>query len=408
MAIEIRKWLGLKNTTSPERLKPGELVTAQNVDIDNDQRLSSRVGMSQVQSGSYHSLWASDGQCYVMVGQDMKRMAEDGSLTQVVRLTSGRPVCFAELNGVVYFSNGTDTGRIVNGEAKEWGIRPPRSQPVATLYAGSLPPGRYMYAMTFVRDDGLESGTGIAGVFELEGKGGIRFTGLEISTDPSISGKILYLSTANGTQLYRAAILPANITTHNYMNEGLDFLSVLDTQFVEPAPAGHIVEIHSGISYVVDGNVAWYSDPYSVERFRRAESRFLQFPNRIQLFGSVGNGIYVATESGTWFLQGHEPTSFRAHQVLSYGAIEGTAVKIDVEEEVEEGESKGSNQPALMWTTESGIVLGTSNGQVKNITENKYGFPGAQRGASIVKTTKGFTQLVTALQGTGSAPNKYE
>lgn len=406
--MEIRKWLGLKNTTSPERLKPGELEVARNVDVDNDFKVLSRKGQTIVQSGSYHSLWASDGTCLVMVGQDMKRMMPDGSLTTLIRLTTGRPVCFVELNNVVYFSNGTDTGRVVNGEVREWGIRPPLGQPAATQYAGLLRPGRYLYAMTFVRSDGLESGTGIAGMIELTTVGGILFTGLEVSTNPEVTGKILYLSTANGTEMYRAVVLPASATSTAYMNSGVDLTVALDTQFVEQAPPGEIVEIHSGVAYVISGSVAWYSDAYSVERFRRSQSRFLQFPSRISLFGSAGDGIYVGTDAGTWFLEGFEPTSFRSRQVLSYGAVMGTSVKFDVEEEVAEGEKDTGNTPALMWTTPHGIVVGNSNGVVTNVTENTYGFPDAQRGAGVIRVTRGFTQYVATLQGTGAAPNIYE
>lgn len=407
--MEIKKWLGLKNTTSPERLKPGELAVAQNLDIDNANRLSSRQGYALTQSGSFHSLWASDKTCYVMVGQDMKRLLEDGSIVQVIRLTSGKRVSFCELNGVVYYSNTIDTGRIVNGAAFEWGVRPPKSQPQASPYVGTLPAGRYLYAMTFVRADGLESGTGLAGAIELTAPGGILLSSLETSTNPEVTGKIVYLSTANGTVLYQAGRVPAVATTFAYMNGGTDLTVALDTQFVEQAPPGHIVETHSGIVYVVDGNVAWYSDPYSVERFRRSEYRFLQFPGRISLFSSVGDGIYVATEKGSWFLQGYEPTSLRSTQVLSYGAIEGTSVKFDSELlDAETGEKTGNTNPAVMWTSQFGIIVGLSGGQVTNVTEDKYGFPAAQRGAGTLKFSKGFAQYLSSLQGTGAAPNIYE
>lgn len=406
--MEIKKWLGLRNKTAPERLKPGELVVAQNVDIDNEEKLRSRKGYTIVQAGSYHSLWASDRSAYLMVGQDLKRLREDGTVIQVTRLQSGRPVFFLEINNVVYFTNGTDTGRIVDGQVREWGIRMPVSQPVAESYPGSLPAGRYLYAMTFVRSDGLESGTGMPGVIELASPGGIRFSQLEISTNQEISGKILYLSTANGQVLYRAAILPANASTYAYMNSGAELTVALDTMFVEPAPAGQLLEVHSGIAYVVDGNVAWFSDAYSFERFRRAESRFLQFPGRVVLFSAVSDGIYVGTEQGVWFLPGHEPTSFQSRQVLTYGPIEGTAVKFDAEELDEEGEPAGGTKPAVMWTSEKGIVVGMSGGVVRNLTENQYGFPAAQRGAGAIRESRGVSQYVATLQGTGAAPNIYE
>ena len=396
--MEIRKWLGLKNTTAPERLKPGELSVAQNVDIDNAHKLLARTGYTIVQNGSYHSLWASDKTCYVMVGQDLKRLLENGSIVQVKRLVSGRRVSFCERNNVVYFTNGVDTGRIVNGTAYEWGVRPPKSQPQAAPYVGNLPAGRYMYAMTFVRSDGHESGTGLAGAIELERPGGILLSGLETSTNEEVTGKIVYLSTANGTKLYRAGMVPATATTFAYMNAGFDLTVVLETQFCEPAPSGQIVETHGSQLYVVDGDVAWYSDPYNFERFRRSEFRYLRFPGRISLFSSVGDGIYVATEKGTWLLSGNEPTSFQSRQVLTYGALEGTAVKFDASELNEEGQEVGS-RPAVMWTSPNGIIVGMAGGIVRNVTEDKFDIPDSKRGAAVIRTVNGYTQYISTLQG---------
>lgn len=404
--MEIKKWLGLKNTSAPEHLEPGELEVAQNVDIDNAGKLSSRLGYTLVQSGSYHSLWASDKTCYVMIGQDLRRLMPDGTIVQLKRLTSGQRVAYAEYNGVVYYSNGVDKGRIVGGEPREWGVKAP-ALPTAARYVGSLPAGRYLYSMTFVRSDGFESGAKASGMFELTQMGGILFSGLEVSTNPEVSGKILYLSTANGSTLYRVAVLPPIAAAHAYMNDGLDLSAPLTRQFVEQPPAGNALEIHNGVGCVIAGNVVYLSDAYSIESFRLAESRFLQLPGRITLFGSVGTGIYVGTERGTWFLKGNNTNEMTSVQVLSYGAIEGTSVKFDEEEETVE-ERKTESHVALMWTTPFGIVVGNSEGAVRNVTEDKYGFPGAQRGAGALKFSRGFTQYLSTLQGSGATPNIYE
>lgn len=402
--IEIKKWAGLQNTTAPERLKPGELSVAQNVDIDDSARVLTRRGQTLLQGGSYHSLWSGDSTALVVSGQDLKRIEASGSLTQLRRLTSGRHVSYAELNGVVYLSNGVDSLRVTRGEALQWGVTPPAGQPKAAATVGTLPAGRYMYAMTFLRADGQESGTGVAGMVELTAPGGIAFSGMETSTNPEVTGKILYLSHADGEELYRAVTLPATATTHTYTNGGYDLGVPLQTQFRQAAPAGDIVAVHASIAYVVEGSVAWYSDAFSLEHFSR--TRYLQLPGRIALFAPVDDGIYAATETGTWFLRGHEPSEMKATQVLSYGAIPGTAVRDDATVTAEDGAE--ASRPVVFWTSPYGVVLGHSGGVVRNLTEDRYSFPAAQRGAGVVRLERGYVQYISTLQGTGSAPNAYQ
>jgi hypothetical protein len=402
--VEITKWLGLRNNAAPERFRPGDLKTALDVDVDDAGALRSRHGYVEVSSTASHSMFAKDGLCVVVQDVDMKRMDSAGALTQLARLQYGGPVSYAELDGVVYFSNGVDTGRIAGGRVYEWGVRPPVSQPSAAAGAGSLPPARYLYAMTFVRSDGIESGSRVPGLVELTVSGGLVFSGMEVSTDPLVAGKALYLSAPNGTELYRVAVVPALTSSYVYANAGLDLGPPLHSDTVEPAPAGTIVEIHDGVAYVVDGSVAWASDQYNLERFRRA-ARFVQLPGMINLFAAVTDGVFAATDDGTWFLSG--PDLATATKVLSYGAVPGTAVKFDGEQLLAEDERTGASNPAVMWMSPDGVIMGTSGGQVKNLTENRYSLPTAQRGAALFRVARGYASYIASMRGNGAAPSAY-
>jgi hypothetical protein len=346
--------------------------------------------------------------CLLVQGSDLKRMDESGALTTLKRLSHTGPVSYAESNGVVYFSNGIDTGRVAGGSVHEWGIRPPVSQPAAAAGAGQLPPGRYMYAMTYARADGLESGSRTPGVLELAAPGGIDFSGMETSSDPDVVAKVLYVS-PNGVELYRAAVVPASSATYSHRAAGTEGTAALDEDLVEPAPPGTIVEIHAGVAYAVDGSVAWASDLYSLERFRRAR-RFVQMPGPITLFAAVDDGIYVGTDRETWFLRGTDPEAFRASKVLTYGAVPRTVVRLDSQElspAPQEGQETGPTRPAAMWMSTNGVILGDSSGQVKNLTEEGYGFPAALRGAGLFRVARGYSSYVVALQAPGAAVNAH-
>lgn len=403
--MEIKKFRGLKNTTTPERFGPaGFLDAADNVDLDDTGKVLTRLGTILAQAGSYHSLWADGDRCYVMTGQDMKQVSPSYSLTQVIRLTTARRVSFNRQQNVVYYSNGVDRGRVTPSGAEGWGIAGPVSQPVAQPGAGALPAGRYQYALTFRRADGLESGTGVAGLIELATPGGISFSAIEASADGY--DKCIYLSGPNGEELYRAMVVANAATTAAYSGNGMDLTVRLETQFDAPPPPGDTVECHAGTMYVVAGNVAWHSRPYQYERFRLRD-HYLQFPGAVTMFAAVADGIYVSTSEATWFLGGTDPRQMSSKLMFDYGAIPGTAVKTAIgvlEDEAEDPQGTRSGT-AVMWSTPFGVCIGGESGRALNLSEKDYSLPSAARGASIVRQARGYTQFLTALEGTQSAPS---
>lgn len=410
--MEISKFLGLMNTVAGERMPSGALTVARDVDIDGSGQLLSRAGQTSVSATASHSLWAGSI-CLVVQGSDLKRMDTDGTLTTLKRLTYAGRVAYAEFNGVVYFTNGIDTGRVVNGEVREWGVRNPRGQPAASATGGFLPAGRYLYAMTFVRDDGLESGTNHPALIELTSQGGIAFSSIETSSDPHVVGRRLYVSGPDGEELYHVATLDADDTTFTYQSDSSvsDQGIPLDPGFVEPAPPGSIVAIHGGASLVADGSVVWVSEQFSMERFRRGE-RFLQFPGPVQALTSVDDGLYVSTDAETYYLAGKELTSLKSRLAASTGAIPGTAIRFDAglegDPEDESADPKpATSTPSAMWISVDGVVMGDASGSVKLLTFDRYGIPAAKRGTAMLRSARGYTAYVVALRGAAVAGNTH-
>lgn len=405
--MEISRFAGLVNVVPPERLTANQLAVARDVDVDDSGALRTRLGQTQVDASSSHSMWASRDICLVAQGVDLKRMTASGALTQVARLAHDGPISYVEANHVVYFTNGVDTGRIVGGVAKRWGIVPPVGQPAAAATVGHLPAGRYAYAMTFLRSDGLQSGSRTPASIDLASPGGIQFTGMEESDDPDVVGRAIYLSLPNGEEVYLAAVAPPTGSTFSYMGGGHDLSYALEPGLVEPAPAGSICEVHAGVMYVADGPVLWYSEQYAFERFRRA-NRFIQMPGDISLVASVNDGLYVATEDAAWYLRGKDPLALEATQVLSYGAVPGTSVKFDSAYLRDDSEGSSDTQSACLWFSPRGVILGLAGGRVKNLTEDNFSFPTGQRGAGLFRVQRGYPAYVATLHGDGAAPNAYD
>ena len=400
--MEITKFKGLKNTVAEERLLPGELSEAYDIDIDGVGAVRTRQGLTAVSATASHSMWSSGDFCFVAQGTTLYRMSSSGALTQVATLTSTRPISYMESNGTVYWSNGTDTGRIVRGAAKRWGIAPPVGQPRASVTVGSLPAATYKYAMTFIRSDGEESGARTAATFELNAVGGIAFTSFPTSSDPDVAGFSLYLSGPNGTEMYHIGTFPSSTTTVNHRNEATRLGVALDPEYAEAAPAGTIVEKLAGVAYVADGSVIWYSDPYRMERFRRG-SRFLQFPGLVTMVAAVDDGLFVATESSTWFLGGTEPTTMKPSRVLESGAIPGTVAKVDSSElDADDDEDTSPTRPSVFWMSTHGIIAGRSGGQVEKLTYDTYGIPVGHRGSALLRTDRGNVTYVSSVEGSST------
>lgn len=416
--MEIKKWGGLRNTDSTERFKAGDLDAGSNVDVSDSGKLLVRDGMTQVSATPAHSLYANDRVTLLMEGASLKTLV-GATRTTIATLSTDAPVSYDTYNGVVYASNGVDVFRVVGTRHKPWGVVPPANQPSAVLDTGNLAPGRYLYAMTFLRSDGHESGTGVSGAIDLPLGGGIAFSGMEVSTNIEIDAKILYISSPNGETLYRAAVVLNGQTAASYGGSGEEFGVALTTQHAGPPPPGTMVRSFNGHMYVVQGDTVWFSDPYDLELFRPASS-FLRFPGPLAVFESVQGGLFVATVDvlgddpntfgATWYLSGMRPDQLASRQVLDYGAVPGTDVKTQAAyfESPREGEVAGEfGGTAVVWTTRHGVVVGFDGGSVKNMTEVRYSFPDAQRGAGMVRQTRGYVQYVVVVRGAGAANNEF-
>lgn len=415
---EIKKWNGINNLEAPERLKMGQLATGVDVDIDNTNRVRTRMGFTQINATACHSLYANSLLSVLVQDKTLKRINDDLSLTTVTTLSTAAQVSFDTVGNFTFYSNGIDTGKFVGVNHSKLGVAVPVGQPAATAIPGSLPPGRYQYALTFLRADGHESGTGPAGYIDLPEGGGIFFSDIEVSTNTEVSGKMVYLSSPNGETMYRAIEVLPGATSALYTGDGMDLREPLTTQFAGPPPAGTIIRVYNGCLYVVVHDTVYYSDPYNFELFR-LDSNFLRFPGKVGMFESVNNGLYVATvdaegqesEGGgdTWFLGGTRPDELKSVQVYDYGVIEGTAVRtvasvFSEEDKVEQG---SDSRPAVVWTTRWGVCMGLDGGVVENMTESKYSFPSASRGHAIVRAIRGYDQYLVTLQGPGSNSNQY-
>lgn len=396
--LSIEQFAGLRNTVRPEHFAPGDLEVAENADINDALKLSRRKGTSTlVFAGDYHSLFADGDVMLGVVGGTLRRLFADGT-TAVLRsgLTNAR-VSYAPMASRIYYTNGVVNGCIDAGAARTWGIDPPPYQPVAAAIGGGIPAGVYQYAVTYVRSDGQESGTGASGQITLAAAGGIQFSAIPVPSDPAITQKRLYLSPVNGDSLHRIQTLDASTTSATYSFE-LAGGAPLTTQFKQPPIVGHITVPFNGRILIARGRRLYCTDAYAPELLDLRRNFVMS--GHITLVAPVEDGVYLGTEDEVIFLAGDDPSKWTYKRLLAYGAIGGTVAYGDAEDVIPDAAG-----PVAIFGTEQGIVAGFNGGATKNLTKDRFQYPVTERGAGIVRAHGGMIQYLMVLEGTATAGN---
>lgn len=390
---QIKNFTGIRNNVSAERFAPEDLATAKNVDLDNTGKLLTRKGFTARKSGAFHSLWAYDDYCLFVNGAQLHRLSDDLVNSTVIRgdLTAGLNMSYDHVNNQVYYSNGMQTGIYSNGTNRTWGIVPPVYQPLAQATAGDLPMGKYQFALTYIRSDGQESGTGIADFIELQDGQAINFTDIAVSSDPSVTFKVIYVSPQNGDMLYQALILPNATTSASY--NGADLRKPLTTQFMQHAPAGQIVKHFSGVFYVAYENFIFYSDTLGFELFDLRN--YLPFDSVVTMIAPVQDGMFIGTQKKIHFLAGRDPKTSQLSTKAEFGVLPNSMSLVPTIEVA--GLENAPQEYAPMFVSTDGICIGISGGTLINLNEANFRLEASGSAATIFRKSQGIDQFIASI-----------
>lgn len=393
-SVKYNQFQGVNNRKDPQSLELSELVTGENIDITKSFKLKRRKGFSQVYSGTdVHSFWTNKSKDVALFveGSALKELNQDFTATQLTTgLQVGKKMCFADVEGNYYFSNGVNLGKCIDGTVYDWGIQPPASQPVLAAGAGGLFEGTYQIAITYATDSGEESGAKLAVTIDVAASTGIALSAIPQSSDSRVTKVNIYCSEANGTALFRVGSV-ANGTT-SYLITSVIPLAKLQTQFITPPPAGEIIEYSDGRMFVVSGKTLFWSESYAPDWFRLIYN-FIQFSNPPTLVAGVEGGRYVSAD-GTYWLSGSNPKESEMVKISDAKAVKGTQVLVDASvlgiESVGEG---------WLWMSDKGVCWGGANGDFKLLTEKDFA-PGinATEGAGLYKSIDGLDQYIGSMK----------
>jgi len=157
-------------------------------------------------------------------------------------------------------------------------------------------------------------------------------------------------------------------------------------------PVGHIVEYFAGRIWIAVDNILYYTEPTGNFDFFCAADGFLpDFPSRIRMVRGipgirmfVPGGLYVGTDDGVYFCHGKDPEQMNYKQVSAFPPYEGTDLYFDG------GLMSPPLQPeqACIWTSSRAVSVGTSEGEVRELTYKKLVYPAASRGSACIVDNK--------------------
>lgn len=389
--VAIGPWIkGMNNRSADHdihrgtREDPGAAVrNAVNVDFGNGGKARRRKGYVKIYSGFGLKGGFSSPKGVLFCENNRLLTLKNDNTARLLCHTPGSEPNFFFINNIVYFSDGIICRKIDGETVCEWGIRPPAA-PVLYGADGTFGQGVYLGAVSFVDSDGVESGASPFATANLVSNTGIVFSNLPGSDDPQVTALRLYLSMPNGGELYHVAdVLPGTVDytiTAGRYDDG----NILDLAFVSPPPPGRIIRSYNGRMMVADAaGTVWYSDPFQPDHFRLS-SNFISFTKPVDIMEPVATGIFFSFGDQTEFYSGDFEDGFTIFPRKNYGGIYGTGKKI-------------TNSENVCWQSQRGMVIGTADGQCRNVQEKNVATEKAVSGATLIREENGLRQFIAAL-----------
>lgn len=379
--VKLGPFKGGINNVAPDHSLPADpsrkvyyLRDAVNVDITNSGTIRRRAGYAKALAGAeITSAWSDGTSGYVVDAGELKRVTPDADgflLSATIENNAGadlsRGAAFVKTPLGLLVSDGHQIYSVVSDELMRFTHDAPGY--IASATSGE---GNVLVTATLLDGD-MESAVGV--VTRLSGTYPITVT----VAAAQVGRVMLYLSTLNGTELYRHGVLKS-VTTVIPAEDGLK--DSLKTQNMVSMVAGSRMYFAFGRLWSLQNGVVFYSDPYYLHL--RQPTNFVQFPDTALVFHPTNYGFVVATSQELGFIQGTSPEDFVYRQIAPYGAVPGTDV-VDVD-----------NGVFLM--TARGLVKVSQDGALSNLHEGKVAVDQATHGAAGIIERDGAVNVVTSL-----------
>jgi len=385
--------LGTDNRSREHSLPEGTARQIINLDVTRDGGLLCRNGGRQVNSAACHSLFAHPSGNYVLLVSDgsLCRMSADESLTVITSVAG--PVTYAELNGDIFWSDGSSIGRVqADGTVAPWGLATPAVPPLTVVSGGALPAATYHIAMTALHvATGIESGAAEPTTVTLTAAGNI------LATAPSASASFkfaFYLTPPNGEsgELRRVATVDpgASVTLATVTPDGPRLQSLLA---VKPYPSTRLLT-YRGRLLGASGDTVWYTSERSPHWLFPATG-FYSFESAVRMLGAAEDGLYVGLADRTYYLQGGHPGEMTQRLVSTVGAVAGGGEPLPTD--AFQGQAGFPTRQCAWWDVDGFLCIGKPGGVIVRPHGGRFSAGTAATAANSYYARDGLRQLISIL-----------
>jgi hypothetical protein len=384
-SVKIREFVGLNNRAEPRTMVPGELVRADNIDIDDRKRIRRRVGFSAYSDlPGLTSLWATPDErsLFAVINGVLLQIVNPAERIQLAAGLDNKETYWAWDGANVFVSNGAGDWWIRGDKALPLAI-PEANAPVVQSVPGDLPPGRYLVGVVLQDEAGRAGGLSPTTLVELRTPGGLS---VEPQAVPAGYSASVYVSRTNDSVLRRAPRSRLLVTSLNDLGAVLE-----EPQYANmaPPPGGPIAVADGRLVKMLGGEettLVAMSEPYWPHLFGFGRTDF-QVPGAPCAVAKAGPGqLLVGTTSGVWLHGLGEGLA----QVADYGMVPGHGVAHD------------KSGRAYFWTVR-GFCRATP---FENLTEAKLAPGAGERCAIGIVDDGGFERAVALVKGDSGQPRE--
>lgn len=383
---KIGPFLGLDNRLpdfdlrlNTRQISGNYLRRAENVDIDNSGNLRRRESELLVQAlTDAHSLhMTSDTAGYLVRDSILYAITLPTYGESFAKLlTNNDPVSWLAVGDDLYFSNGTDSGRITQGLFFPLGLPTPDA-PVCTAIGGSMFAGTYQVAISYYNSVTGEEG-GISASSNPVLAGGVQVA-LPAAT-PGATHANVYVSAADGSvpMLARSVALGTATTTFTTPpTQGRES----NGRYEEPLPAGTLFS-SNGRLCSFSGSTVYVGLPFRPGYYLPAEG-YIPFPADVSIAIENQAGTFIAADKTYWVPGDLGAVEGALATVLPYGAVLGTAFS-------------SPNKSEVGWFGVQGFVIGKTSGEVEAPMSDHIDQTPPASGVATIRTTKGYRRVLAA------------
>lgn len=311
--VDIKQFLGLRNTARQRKQPVGALSLAQNIDIDDEGAIVTRNGyVKSVNGTSITAAYAPrhGDYGYVVDSGRLLKVTTELSTIDLGAVSSERTV-WTEAGDYVFLS----TGKVINDDTLlDWRVDPPDALQCRTT-TGSLAAGQYQLVATLTTADGRESASSGLTILDVSEGGAIQID--------NAAGKNIYVTEANGEVFYYAG------TGLNYITSTLLLSIPLDPALLlnNPLPDGiEQIAYYSGSVYyslldqVNNTSIVGWSKPFRWHVFDVSDD-YILVPGQVRCMVATGQeqdkNLIIATERQVFAFNGDSLVELAAYGVPS-------------------------------------------------------------------------------------------